>query len=102
MGHYEEVLTGKGKNKQEALGNALQEFWHENGHDYSISKHLGAQWIAVELPEQWTQRTATVKRMNRYGRYTTEQDVVMERLPAWGTPTRQWLQVWEFTIDFHH
>ena len=88
MGHHDITLTGRGKTKRDALNAALDEFFYENGHRYSVSEHLGAHRLPDEPPNHMVER--------KQGR-----DTVISSEVWTDAPKDQWLQVWEFHIDFH-
>lgn len=88
MGHENITLTGTGKTKAEAMSKALGDFFDENGHRYSVSKQLGARRLADIPPQRTVQKT--VGRMT----YISSEEWT-------DAPKHEWLQQWEFTIDFH-
>jgi hypothetical protein len=88
MGHEDITLRGKGKNKQEAYRNALDDFFHENGHRYHVSEDLSSKKLR-DVPPKKEKRTP--KGGNVY--ITYEEDPT--------APKSEWLEEWEFEIDFH-
>jgi hypothetical protein len=129
MGHFYEVLTGKGKNRSEAFWDAWGDYQHENGtrcnlrsdylgdrdpdpRSYSEDERVDAEpyGFGDEQPRCYGTllrrepplkwEETTVMTKNHYG-YGYTRHTQMEQVPDRDVPESEWLEVWEFRVHYH-
>lgn len=88
MGHFHTTVRGRGKNRAEAQANAIDEFFHENGHRHSLRDVESARFIAKVPP------TGVITRKGRHEHH----DYTQQNTAA---PPEEWLEEWEFDLHTH-
>jgi len=88
MGHFYDTIRGIGKNRQDALHTAIDEFLYENGHRHSVCDYSEGTLVRKVPP-------------HKEKRVTTGNHTLISYEPDPTAPQNEWLEMWEFELHTH-
>lgn len=88
MGHFYTEIRGEGKDRKEALANALDDFFYEEGHRHNLREVTKSEFIERVPPTG----VRTVKGGVVHFDGTRRNE---------NAPAEEWLEVWKFEIHTH-
>lgn len=100
MGHYHETFVGKGENRKEAEINMMHDFYFEHGHRCSITEIEAARLVRKDPPMKTIERIEQRQDWATPYRRMVDMTIISSE-PDLSAPPEDWLEVWEFDIDYH-